>query len=352
MSSQFIEGGPSWDTIPSTELEQEHRVKLAEFRSDLNHAKANGFEVLDIPALPTSSPNNKPLNTQLEEQIEKRVVGAGQVLYLSPEYSWLQGRELEKFQVLRSARAETSAHGVFFGLLRDVETGGALPIAVKPCKTPRSSTAFGDWLNNNLIARSDKTHFESIGVLVGEGVNYSLTELKRGVDTLDNTNWNKVLSEEHNPVFEGQREELLKIGPAMARLHAQNMIHGDTQFKNIAVDLTGNIFFIDWESASFYAPDVEQDFIVKKMAHDLEILFRSMAASEEKYGVGLLNRFSSRMQWEHFKSYIFDPYMEEYLQLTSENENGFERISEIEEKLKDYIFAADAAKVAIANARA
>jgi hypothetical protein len=335
VAEHFPEFGPSWDTIPSGELEDRHKVQLSEFRSDLDHACQNGTKVVEPTDFLAEPDASKAYNAQSIAKMERELHAGGRHLYLSPEYSWLSNRSLADFKVLRTARGETSAHGVFFGMLNDPEGNRVLPVAVKPCKENQIK-AYADWYNNSLVAQNSQRHFKPVGFMIGDGVRYSLTQLERGVETQDNSEWRTALADENDTAFEGQRALLKKMGKAMGHLHAENTFHGDPQFKNIAVDIAGRLFFIDWESASFFTDDIPEHTAVKKSFHDLKILFSSMKRSVEDNGVGLLSDFVPWMQWQHFKEYIFDPYMETYLD-RSPNPDAFNQVAEVEERLIQHI---------------
>lgn len=341
MQANLMESGPSWEIIPSADLEDVGRDRLYAFREALEIAKDSGFQLVSETIFEVENPGSKPINKIAVSNVEKQMLYGGNTFYISPEYSWLAEEHIDGFSVLRTAKAETSAHGVFFGVLQNKTTEKGLPVAIKPC-AKKPSKAYIDWANNSLIARTKRRHFSPVGFLIHGDINYSITELEPGVETLDNTDWTSVLQDTTDSSYDGQRRLLSSVGKTLAELHTDNIYHGDTQFKNIAVDITGNTYFIDWEAASIYAPDSPEVNKMKKMSHDLKVLLRSVAFSEDDMGVGLLTSFSPSLQWEHFKSYIFDSYMETFLE-TNTDEAAFSRIAEVEEDLKKYILSGDLA---------
>jgi len=324
-----------WETIPSGELEEVPHGQLQEFRQDLEYTQESGALVIRAAVFAENIQPMKPINIQIARNIHRQVAGGGRHLYLSPDFGWLGEDTVSRFSVVRTAGAETSAHGVFFGLLAGEEGKWALPVAIKPCRK-NPANAYMDWLNNSLIAQTNQNHFEPVGFMIGEKINYSITELKQGAETLDNTDWTMALLDEDNPAYAGQRALLKKVGTELGDTNARRIFHGDLQFKNIVNDVAGNVFFIDWESSSFYGDQAPGEVLMTKSAHDLHVLFGSMARSEADKGVGLLHNFEPWMQWQHFKEYIFNPYMEKFLE-ASDDEDAFNRLAEVEENIRDYI---------------
>lgn len=335
MYAELLTPGPSWETIPSAELPETNREQLAKFRAALNHGLEHELLVLNPDEFEPQTSDVKPINAAMASELKEITKSSESLIFLSPEYEWLKKHNLDHFSVLRAAKAETSAHGVFFGLLSDANSEGALPVAVKPCET-KPDVAMVDWLNNSLAAKTEKRHFQPVGFMIGGDVAYSITELDRTVETLDNSNWQPVLYDADNPQHEGQRDLLMGVGRAMANLHAKNIAHGDPQFKNIAVDITGNLFFIDWESSTFCDPDVSNAVRVKRAAHDLRILFNSMDRSEEQKGVELLTIFHPSTKWKYFQEYVINPYIEAFLE-ADQREEAFDQVAEVEEIVCEYV---------------
>ncbi len=326
----------SLDWMGSAELDQPERELVTGFRAALQEGLAVGIKTLDIDSRMHLVNNpDKAIDQQLLGDVERK--GYAGHFVVSPEYAWLQGEALGNFRIMRSGRAETSAHQVFFGALQaDGDNDRGLLVAVKPC-IERSSTACSDWLNAHLARRAGERSFQPVGYLLHEGRGYSVTELDRGVETLDNSEWRQVMLDEGNPNYAGQIELLGDIAARLAGLHKKNIFHEDPQFKNIALDISGEMFFIDWESSTFFQGAVEQSVLQHKMEHDLKVLFGSMARSVEDNGVGLLHIFKHPIQWQLFKKYIFDPYMETYLSDEGEDDSRFEVLAEVEATLQHYI---------------
>lgn len=325
----------AWELLGSRELEITHRNQLLDFREAYHDAIRENSKVIDIEdRMHILDHPTKSIDQQLVKDIAGRSEGK---LCLSPEYQWLQGAGFSSFNVIRSSRAETSAHQVFFGVMHDPddETRG-LPVAVKPCED-KAMTACQDWLNGSLAKREGERTFKPVGFILHDNRGYSLTELESEVETLDSTEWDRVLLEEHNPAYEGQRELIGGVAVSLAELHRKNVFHGDPQFKNIALDITGEVFLIDWESATFYEKSPKFQEMHHKLMHDLKVVFRSMALPEDRTGVGLLSPFTHKIQWQLFRQYFFDTYMESYLEGVKADEVQVDLAGELEESLREYI---------------
>jgi len=326
----------SIDWMGSIELDLPKRELVSGFRDALSAGHTLGIRTLDPrDNMHLVSHTSRAIDQQLLPAVERK--GNAGHFIVSPEYNWLQGKALSHFRIMRSSRAETSAHQVFFGAIHaeDDDDRGLL-VAIKPC-IERSITACSDWLNAHLARNAGERSFSPVGFLLHGDRGYSITELDRGVETLDNSEWQQVLLDENNPSHVGQIELIRDVASRLAILHKKNIFHEDPQFKNIALDITGEMFFIDWESSTFLQEGAEQSIVQHKMIHDLKVLFGSMARPVEDNGVGLLNIFKHPIQWQLFKKYIFDPYMEAYLQDESEDGDRFEVIAEVESGLQKYI---------------
>lgn len=335
MTQELLEWEHLGDTIPSGELEGSTRDRLYRFRDSLAVAKDNGFHVLGQDVFEADGPKSKPRNVKAHKAIEEKLLHEGDGLYLSEEYGWLAGEELDSFDVLRTAKAETSANGVFFGVVSDSKTQKGLPVAVKPCEE-RPGKAYVDWANNAMMGMQGLRTFSPVGFLTKGENTFSITELETDVETLDNSNWQDVLKKMEDPKYDQQRELLRKIGIITGELHGKDIVHNDTQFKNVAVNITGQVFYIDWESAIFLPEGLPQELRIKRMAHDLSVIATSAACRQEEKGVGLLADFSPSLRWEYFRDYVFNPYMDVMLD-ENDGDDTFFAVTEMEEQLKDFI---------------
>ncbi len=332
-----------WEVLGSNELEPGHKNQVYAFRQAIEEGYAlNGAQVIDIDRHEHAIINeSKPINVQMAVSIQERVERNNNRLWLSPEYSELMGAGLTKFSVVRTSVAETSAHQVFFGLLyNDKDTQAALPVAIKPCTTKPIKACY-DWLNAQIVSTKEGMRcFKPVGFMYGsDGTGYSITELEKGVEALDNSNWVNVATDIENEEYAGQRQNIKFIAEKLANIHRKNIFHGDPQFKNIAVDITGDIFFIDWESATFLTDEAKPSIVLHKAVHDLRVMYGSMALPEQHNGIGLLSGFKLPVQWDYFKEYVFDPYMEAFIEGRDDNSKAFQQISDTEEQLKEYILS-------------
>lgn len=328
-----------WDVLFSREMGElgpDQRNRVEAFRETLTEGMTKGFKIVDPDDLSYAvTDNEKPVNSQLAKAVEERV---GENVCLSPDFQWLARAGFSAFHVRRTPGAETSAHKVFFGVLHDPkDVTRGISVAVKPCEE-KPKKAVMDWLNNELIHQADERTYEPVGYILTPERGYSITKFKgEGFDTLDSTSWENVLLYEDDPDYEGQREALKSVATTLATNHREYAFHGDPQFKNIVLDITGEVYLIDWESAAFYDEAPKQSVLVHKMAHDLKVLFASMAMPEKHHGVGVLSIFKHPAQWHHFKKYIFTPYMETYLQGDNAEGQRFMTVATVEQQMEDYI---------------
>lgn len=331
-----------WEVVPSFELEEDNRNQLHEFRSSLERASLSEPCVLpdslfDVEAQSAAGPPNRPVTETIAAAIRDKIVHNGNGLYTSTEFAWLGEAGLTSFNVLRSAKAETSAHQVFFGLMTNPNTNECLPVAVKPCtKNPRK--AYLDWLNNSLVARTGRKHFVPVGFIQDSDRAYSITLIERGVETFDNSEWRNVLQDPRNQDFVGQREQLKDVGEELADLHDDRIFHNDPEFKNIASDPTGSTFFIDWESAQVFGQEASDEVLIEGAVNDLEIVYYSAATSDLSHGVGLLSSYARHLQWTHFDNHILTPYLARRLDRDSSS-RSIDLIDAIEARVKHYALA-------------
>ncbi|GAC1387943.1 MAG: hypothetical protein NVS1B7_1960 [Candidatus Saccharimonadales bacterium] len=337
--------GEMWDILPSEEMDAALKQPVHAFRDALT--ATNGIvRECDYDRTLKAHLNQDPakaINSFVQQDIEKRVVRKDERFWVSPDYVDRINAGLTQFSPLRSARAETSAHQVFFGLLHcgNPNDKEALAVAVKPC-IDNPFTAVADWLNGRFAVAANLKTLDSVGFLVSNGVGYSLTKLDTTIETLDNTDWTKVFrTSENDARYQGQREQLSDIALEMANLHAHRVFHGDPQFKNVAINVIGQTFFIDWESAGYYRNDAPAEIVINRAAHDLKVLFRSMAFSEKKNGIGLIDDFIHTVQYDIFKKYVLDPYIEERIWI---DENHLDELGEVESVIESYIKDGDVYK--------
>jgi tRNA A-37 threonylcarbamoyl transferase component Bud32 len=317
------------------QLGESQHARVDKFRSVLEQAVANGYRVVDLSRLEADIPDDaKPTNHQLVKLVQEQTGG----VVLSPEYKGLRRSGYSDFHIIRTPGAESSAHQVFFGVLhKPGNTAGGLSVAVKPCET-NPNKAITDWVNGSLIRRTDPRAYAPVGFVVGDQVGYSITHFKpEGFDTLESTSWSRVLRDMEDNRFDGQRQLLRFVAESLANIHGDNVFHGDPQFKNIVLDPTGEVYFIDWESADFYAHDPNQQTLTNKMTHDLKVLFCSMATPESAHGVGLLDGFTTLVQWSYFKEHFLDSYIEQYLKGANPEERQFEAVAQVEADMQQYI---------------
>jgi hypothetical protein len=342
LGEQLVEEVPEWEILGSHEQKGDHGDMVSRFRKDFREAFSNGTSIINIDDLTHNikSPE-KSIEMQLAKSVDSRADGR---LYLSPEYRWLEGAGYTHFHARRTSGPKTSSHGVFFGVIHEKpdDVTNAIAVAIKPC-VDKPLTAIEDWVGNSLARKVDDRSYEPIGFFTSNEIAYSITRFDpEGFDTLEKIPWVNAARYEGEPEYTEQQEILKKIGTSLANLHDNNVFHGDPQFKNIVHDISGETYFIDWESAKFYQETPPENIVVSKTEHDLRVLFGSMARSIHDNGVGLLEKKTPSAQWAAFRTFIFEPYEEAYIhELTNDFEKEQERrldvLGEVEERMKDYV---------------
>ncbi len=254
-------------------------------------------------------------------------------------------RRLERLPhtfISRTSIAETSAHKVFFALLTSGDEG--MRVAVKAFKQ-EPIKAIADWTNTMLARKSGLDTFLPLGLLISDGVGYTITERQDDIDPLDNVDWTRVLMQPNES--KNMLDDLKMIGPALARLHHGGIFHGDPQMKNAMLTQRGSMHWIDWESSTLISRSAKPTEELKAMLHhktvrDLRVLFRSLARPVSLQGVGLLHRQTPLAQWQHFDELILAPYFAERIRLlengTAEQfETNFGVMEEAERDIAEYI---------------
>ncbi|MDQ3159053.1 MAG: hypothetical protein M3P98_02885 [bacterium] len=324
------------DVIGSFELPEDQRQHLHEFRDALNSTER--FDVMDpgrVYVDPTEALHT-PLNEIIARKIIERTVRKAPIAWVSPIHKKITLAGLDSVDPLRSARAETAAHNGFFAVMynsKDLEKYES--VYIKPFEERREK-AVHDWLNGLMAKEWGQQTFSPLGFLMGEQSGYSITLLQDDADTLENTNWRTVFIDPTNPDNTEQIETIESVGRKLAEIHNDGIFHKDTQFKNIAWNVLGEVYLIDWESAQIFGNDGEQDRKISLAAHDLIVLFGSMFRTKAQYGVGLLSDFTEETQWYFFDKHVLTPYLTERIG-TTDDPNIIEVCGEIEEIIKTYI---------------
>jgi hypothetical protein len=303
--------------------------------------------VIDFPILADlAARSEKTLTRSCGELISYRVDrSVANRLYTSSSDIAQELVTLPDLLISRTSIAETSAHKVFFAVLTDGDT--KLRIAVKPFEQ-EPEKAITEWANTLLARSRGFQAFAPIGFLIHEGVGYAITKRQDDIEPMDNAEWSAALfdPETHGAML----NDLLKVGPALARAQAKDCFHGDPQLKNIVINQDGTVHFIDWESAIFLkdskaiwsATDGTVDHVTNNTAKDLKVLFGSLARSVKDKGVGFLDNLTPQAQWSYFRELIVTPYLEEHLELAEQSRSAnidsvMARLGLVEQEIYSYI---------------
>jgi hypothetical protein len=169
--------------------------------------------------------------------------------YIEPGFSELVPVSYKKYPI-RSIGRENSRHQVHFGTLKFNE-GSSLDVAVKD-GTLRLS--LGEISVMNYYQSLGLKTFIPFAVLKSKQINpevketqtYLITRYEDDVRTYNSIDWFRLDDEE-------TRFYLREATLALVELHQNGIIHGDYEIKNIAQDINGKTFAIDWEHSTSYS---------------------------------------------------------------------------------------------------
>lgn len=348
MEGKFDNNDGSVYFLPEEMPDPNNNVRL--FAEALETVRTGGVATIDMDDVVGQAMErpHKSLSQSCIDVITEQVDNADQTsLYVHDSEIGKELDGLNQLLISRTTIGETSAHQVFFAVLTDGQR--KVRVAVKPfVKEPHK--AITEWSNTQLANRSQLTTFPPIGFIMTGNRGFVLTERQDGVESMDNVNWASALQ---NPELNQEMlEDIVKIGPALARLHDMGWYHGDTQLKNIVITQSGSVHLIDWEASAFLpqsmlrADDSQSDFIRQKTTKDLKVLFSSMARDVAHKGVGLLHGYRPSAQVSYFNDLILKSYVDTRLQLIYQHPGKYsdaaiDHVGEVEEAVTQYIQSGD-----------
>lgn len=335
---------------PIEELGEEAKTVQA-FQDELQAANQSEIMTVNIKdeIAESAARPHKSLTQSCTEQLEGIAKGEYQRCWITDsEESAITLHGLQNVMVSRTSIAESSAHHVFFARLSSEHH--SVRVAIKPFEK-EPTKAVTEWVNMKLAQERGLKVFKPLGFLIADK-GYMVTERQDGVEPMDNAEWRNIFTfPEEN---KGLLEDIAKVGPVLARVHHKGCYHGDPQLKNLVVTQTGSVHLIDWEAATFgYAgawrfSDQDKEPHTRRMAaHDLKVLFSSLARPVSKHGVGMLDGLTPATQHKIFDELLLTPYIEERLKLlqaANEPEHmdaAMTHLGEVEQEVSDYILAED-----------
>lgn len=296
----------------------------------------------------------KPLTTQIDiNEVYPAAVAKrdffnnnyqpGPCFYALPEIAHELAEDLTGFEPYVSRGGKASAHGVFFGALTFAD-GFELPVAVKPHSVNEDSvysrreaeeSCLRDYFTNSAATKSGFESLEPVGFILDDGGNsYSLTVLDEKLTSLESNEWREFFRKGF--VNTGMREQLYKVALNAASLHDTGYsYHGDLAPRNIATNLYGQVFFIDWEKGNLTkaeAPDIEERF--GKSWIDLKTLMQGMVKPPygNDPGIGMF-KYCEGDWWNCFKDVVLDDYLETRRMLASQGSHHMIRLKATESEL-------------------
>jgi serine/threonine protein kinase len=329
---------------------------LADFQEALNNSFETTPVVINFDTIFDTVESDPAVGKTITVDCLERVNRSSESAAQFSRTRWFVGSdelaaELTGIQALRVSRTsigETSAHGVFFGVIEGPSR--KIRVAIKPFRSQADKPKC-EWVNTNLATKNGLSTFRVLGFIFGNDASYMVTERQDGVESMDNANWSVALA---NPeANQAMLDDLRKIGPMVARLHEKGIFHGDLQMKNCVVTERGDVHCIDWESTIFVSPeavydesDLNHELTGNKAIHDLVALFASLARTTEFQGVGLLSSLTPAAQLSYFSEMVLTPYLETRLDLALNKELSSDTsetvqavLTKIQEHIEDYIMS-------------
>ena len=262
--------------------------------------------------------------------------------YLVPELAEFASEGISGFTPYTSRSGNSSYHGVFFGEIHFAD-GSSISVAVKPHDieednnyTANEESCLNDYFANLAAKELGFESLKPVGLILDyEGTQYSITKLEEDLDTLDMLDWTDFYKEGFKNY--GMREHWYKSALYAANLHQNgDSYHGDMAARNIAINSSGHVFFIDWEKGNITnqpSMDVEERFGHSWV--DLKGLLLSMARPADlrhNPGIGIFKH--SANWWEDFKDLFFKDYKEMRLLLAEQGSHHMKQLRETKEELE------------------
>lgn len=314
--------------------------KVAEFQEFLHHAHVESVQVnidpdAEIPA------------AEAQSRFTRLHYPTLPTLFVVPEMYEFAEEGILGFEPFTSRSGNASRHGVFFGAII-CNDGSQIAAAVKPHDLsagtgPRyldEESCLKEFFAN---AAAQKLGFEGLQPLGfahnREGTFYSLTLLNESLDTLDTLDWTSFCAENFTNI--GMKEIMHKTALQAAFLHQNgksnkgDSFHGDMAARNVAIDLDGHVFFIDWEDGvvtNASTCDIEERF--GRSLTDIKAFMVSLARPAGlKYNPGLGIFEHSSDWWVDFKDIFLDDYIETRLAIAATGTHHMRTLNQTREEL-------------------
>lgn len=313
---EFAAGTPPVDSQPPTE----HLPQVTQFVEDI--AAVHDGRIRALPAFDQALNHEGKLLVNENVERYRRIsgvylsetvieeVGGPRVpeIQFTPKPFWRLGRENSRRQV-------------FFGQLAIGEgESHTIPVAVKPFAPGAFHHATHEagmfqYMRGEGLPTLEMLGMVAIGVAEGEAPRaYGITRERRGITTLDNTEWKTM----------PQAERWNRLRPAietLTTLHGNMLFHGDLEFKNVAFgeedrptdDLS--ICIVDTEESISLKDLVEPNkdvsrqrlWVAKKMSADFASLSISIAANMIEPEQRERKEFEQEL-FEDMLEHVYGPY--------------------------------------------
>jgi hypothetical protein len=153
--------------------------------------------------------------------------------------------------------------------------------------------------------------FTPVGVGSYAGLSFSFWELEKQVTTFDSIDWSYFIDD--IPGNPGMASLIQKTADTAAFIHALGLAHGDFHPRNLAVDVAGKVFPIDWETGVLNAVEDDDTAVRYQRAYlDLSSFMTGCFYDSEHFnsGIGIFRDVPNDEAIELFHGLFLNRYVE------------------------------------------
>lgn len=222
-----------------------------------------------------------------------------------------------KFTRIAARNGQNSRHGVFFGKMSLLGTSVSIAAKTFPDNDGHIDRASVEELvKSHAVINSGMRTYEPLIIGRYDGTTYSISALEEDTSTYDSIMWADFAKDP--PSNPGMIQKLRRTAILTATLHNRGWGHGDYYPRNIASDISGKVFAIDWETAQINGEVGDPEVQYARAINDLYSLVTSFYHTPEHSfnpGIGLLSGVSIDDSLKLLDTYFLAPYISERLKM-------------------------------------